>query len=75
MKKAKAEAEAEAKAMAEANVVKMSQVTRLESRHSWLTIWGRLCRVYAIFSCNIAQATPQSMQHKMIALHTHTHTL
>lgn len=63
---------AKATAKAKANVVEMSQVTRLESRHSWLPIWGRLCKVYATFSCNIAQATPQSMQHKMIALHTHT---
>lgn len=63
---------AKATAKAKANVVEMSQVTRLESRHSWLPIWGRLCKVYSTFSCNIAQATPQSMQHKMIALHTHT---
>lgn len=71
----KALAVAKAKAKAKANVVEMSQVTRLESRHSWLPIWGRLCKVYATFSCNIAQATPQSMQHKMIALHTHTEKL
>jgi len=50
--------------------VEMSQVTRLG--HSWLTIWGRLCKVYATFSCNIAQATPQSVQYKMIALYIHT---
>lgn len=65
MRKAKAEAEAKAKAEAiaeaEENVVKMSQVTRLESRHSWLTIWGTGCVKFTPFF----HATLHRRRHKV----------